>query len=322
MAYCLPARSVENPDLARTLGVDPARVDAIVAHGPRTRHYADHGRGPSDLAKVAADEALSSLGLGPADAEFLIFATMTPDVTFPGAGCYLQHKLGCGTIGALDVRAQCSGFLFGLDIATQFVAAGAYRRVLLAAGDVHSAGLDFSPEGIDTTPLYGDGAAVAIVDADRDDLLGIVLHADATDFERFWCEFPSSRRKPTRFVPSDLEAKRHYPTLDREFVERDGRERIRATVEEVLAQTATTKDRVAKFVFQHVYRGSALAAADALGVADRTLVGGFDEGHVASASLAITLCRARERGEVATGDLVCLATAGAGMTSAAAVLRV
>ena len=70
---------------------------------------------------------------------------MTPDVTFPGSGCYLQHKLGCATVGSLDLRAQCAGFLFAIDVANQFLAAGAYRRVLVAAGDVHSSGLDFSP---------------------------------------------------------------------------------------------------------------------------------------------------------------------------------
>src|SRR6266852_4162837 len=104
--------------------------------------------GPSTLAVKAAAGALAQAGFSAAAVEFIIFATMTPDVTFPGAGCFFQDQMGCGTVGALDVRAQCAGFLFGLVIADQFVGAGVYERVLLAAGEVHSSGLDYSERGV------------------------------------------------------------------------------------------------------------------------------------------------------------------------------
>ena len=321
MAYCLPERRVDNRELARQLGIDQAGLDFFDAAGPRSRYYAENGQGPSDLAKVAAEMALHEAGMTASDVEFLIFARMTPDDTFPGAGCYLQNKLGCGTVGALDLRGQCSGFLFALDVADQFVRAGAYRRVLVAAGDVHSSALDFSPSGMDVTPLFGDGAAAWVMSDAGDEIVAIVIHTDATDFERFWCEFPSSRRRPTRFMVEDLAGKRHHPTLDREFVQRDGLARIRSAIEEVLQKSSTSPDRVAMFFLQHVYRNTALAAADALGFSGRALIGGLDEGHIASASLPIALCRARASGAVKKGDLVCLATAGAGMTSGAALLR-
>jgi 3-oxoacyl-[acyl-carrier-protein] synthase-3 len=312
---------VDNQELAQLLGLEPLQQDFADRSGPRSRFYAQSGQGPSDLAKVAAANALREAGIGATDIDFLIFATMTPDVTFPGAGCYLQHKLGCGTIGALDLRAQCSGFLFALEIADQFVRAGAYRRVLVAAGDVHSSALDFSPSGVDVTPLFGDGAAACVVTESGAEIIEIVIHTDATDFDRFWCEFPSSRRRPTRFMTEDLARKRHHPTLDREFVQRDGCQRIRSTVTELLERSSTTLDRVAMFFLQHVYRGTALEAAEALRISNRATVGGLDEAHVASASLPIALSRARDCGAVKTGDLICLATAGAGMTSSAALLR-
>jgi 3-oxoacyl-[acyl-carrier-protein] synthase-3 len=253
--------------------------------------------------------------------ELVIFATMTPDVTFPGPGCYLQHKLACRTIGALDIRAQCCGFLFALEVAEQFLRAGAYRRILLAAAEVHSSGLDFSAAGAGVTPLFGDGSAAVVVGLEGDGLLGSVIHTDASEFERFWCELPSSRRQATRFVTADLPLGRHYPRLEAEAVRRDGLAHLRSVIDEALARTGIRAQQVSRFFLQHVFRDTALAAGDALGVLDRTTVGGMEEGHVAAASLPIALCRARLAGEVGSGDIVCLATAGAGMNRAAAVLR-
>jgi len=322
MGYCLPERRVENAELVRDLGGSAEAEKAVAACGVRVRHYAGNGIGPSDLAKTAAGVALREASLDAQAVEFLIFATMTPDVTFPGAGCYLQDKLGCATVGSLDVRAQCSGFLFALDVADQFLTAGAYRRILIAAGDVHSSGLDFSPRGASVTSLFGDGAAAVLVGDEGDDVLAIVTHTDATEFERFWCEFPSSRRPPTRFLPEDLPLGKHYPKIDAEFVRRDGKEKIVSAVEEASQKAGIVRGDVRRFFLQHVFRDVAIDAAEALGVADRASVGGLEEGHIASASLPIALCRARERGEIRPGDVVCLATAGAGMNWSAALLRV
>ena len=319
MGYFLPSRRVANRDLAEDLGLSAAEIQRRT--GVRSRHYAEQGIGPSDLACRAAKIALAEAGLTSQDVEFLIFATMTPDVAFPGSGCYLQEKLGCGTIGALDLRAQCCGFLFALEVADQFVRAGKYRRVLVAAAEVHSSGLDFSPSGAEVTPLFGDGGATVLLDGEGEGLLASAIHTDATRFEQFWCEFPTSRRPPARFLSADLPLGRHYPHLDAASVRHDGAVHIRAAIEEVLSNSGIQKQRVTRFFVQHVFRDAAFAALDALGVLDRATVGGEEEGHVAAASLPIALCRARERDQVNSGDIVCLATAGAGMNRAAALLR-
>src|SRR5262245_41544699 len=119
--------------------------------------------GPSTLASRAALSALAGSGRTPADVDFIIFATMTPDVTFPGSGVYFQQELECSTVGALDIRAQCAGFIYSLSIADQFVRTGSYRCVLVAGGEVHSSGLDYSEKGSAVARLYGDGAGVAVV---------------------------------------------------------------------------------------------------------------------------------------------------------------
>jgi 3-oxoacyl-[acyl-carrier-protein] synthase-3 len=319
MGHFLPNRRVGNQELESDLGLSAVEIEH--RSGVRSRYYADEGVGPSDLACEAAKIALEDAGLTPRDIDLVIFATMTPDVSFPGSGCYLQHKLGCGTVGALDLRAQCCGFLFALEVADQFLRAGAYRRILVAAGEVHSSGLDFSMSGADVTPLFGDGSAAVVVVAEGEGLLGSVIHTDATRFERFWCELPSSRRQATRFVVADLSRGKHYPRLDAEAVRRDGLAHMRSAIGEVLSRSGLRAQEVTRFFLQHVFRDTALAAANALGVLERTSVGGEEEGHVAGASLPIALSRARQGGEVKAGDIVCLATAGAGMNRAAAILR-
>jgi 3-oxoacyl-[acyl-carrier-protein] synthase-3 len=317
LGHALPARRIDNDTLSERLGRPAAE---IARSGVESRFYAEPGQGPSELARVAAADALAEARLEAKEIEFLIFATMTPDVTFPGSGCYLQDKLGCDTVGALDLRAHCAGFLFALDVADQFIRAGAYRRVLVAAGDVHGSGLDFSSSGAEVTPLFGDGAAVAVL-GDGEGIVGSVLHTDATHFERFWCEFPSSRRIPTRFLPEDLSKKLHFPRIDAEAVRRDGERRITDGVREVLDKTGTSPGAVRRYFLQHVFRDAALAAAAGLGVGERATVGGRDEGHIASASLPLALSRARRAGEVGPGDLVCLATAGAGENWGAMLLQ-
>jgi 3-oxoacyl-[acyl-carrier-protein] synthase-3 len=319
MGEALPAKRVDNEELAFQLGRSAEEIER--RSGVRHRYYAAAGEGPSDLARRAADTALKEAGARPQDIEFLIFATMTPDVTFPGSGCYLQEKLGCATIGALDVRGQCAGFLLALEIASQFLLAGAYHRILVAAGDVHSSGLDFSPRGAEVTPLFGDGASVVVLGAEGNGLLQSVIHSDATHFERFWCEFPSSRRPPVRITAEDIREGRHYPRIDVAEVKRDGLEQIRAGVEEVLGKAGIGREKIARYFLHHIYPDVAEEVAERLGVRDRTTLNGREEGHIGSASLPISLCRSRQKGETRPGDLVCLATAGAGANWGATLIR-
>src|SRR5215470_2569662 len=190
--------------------------------------FAEPG-GPSDLAVPAAGQALREAAIAAPDVEFLIFATMTPDVTFPGAACYFQDKFGLGTVGALDVRGQCAGFLTGLMIADSYLRAGIYRNVLLAAGEVHSSGLDYSERGEAVARLYGDGAAVAVLgERAGAGLASVVCHADGEHHERFWIEYPSSRQHPLRITVEDLRAGKHFPSVDVAHVEAFGVEQLPA----------------------------------------------------------------------------------------------
>jgi 3-oxoacyl-[acyl-carrier-protein] synthase-3 len=280
--------------------------------------------GPSDLALEPARRALAEAGLGANAIEFLVFATMTPDVTFPGSACFFQDKFRLGTIGALDIRAQCAGYLMGLLIADDVLRAGMYRTVLLAAAEVHSAGLDYSERGEAVARLYGDGAAVTVLTAAPGGSAGldaVVCHSDGRHYDRFWVEYPSSREHPLRVTADHLRAGRHFPALDVEHISRFGVQHLPDVVSEAVAAADLTLDAIDYLVLSHVFPSVAEASARALGVpATRTAIAGATHGHLTAAALPVALDELRTAGRVGPGARVCLAACGAGYAWGAAVL--
>ena len=318
----LPARKVTGDELARDLGATAAELTERT--GIALRHYAEPGVGPSDLARDAGAAALAAAGLQPADVDLIVFATMTPDIAFPGSGCFLQDKLGCGTVGAIDLRAQCAGFLYALATADRFVRAGAARRVLVATAEIHSTALDYSPRAADVTPWFGDGAAAVVVGpASAPGVVAVVLHNDPTDLERFWCEFPASRHYPTRMNREALEAGRHFYRFDPEAVHPQAEHALAEVTTEALERADVAADRVALYLMHYVDPRVARRAAERAGLpADRVVATAERAAHISSAGLPIALTDARASGRVSPGDLVCCAAFGAGMAWGAGVLRV
>lgn len=279
--------------------------------------------GPSDLALEPAGRALAQAGWAVGDLGMVLFATMTPDVTFPGAACYFQHKLQAGTVAAMDVRGQCAGFLVGLMAADAYLASGQYERILLAAGEVHSSGLDYSAAGLPIAELYGDGAAVvALAARDGAGLESIVCHSDGRHHERFWIEYPSSRQHPLRITVENLRAGLHYPRLDRDHVTAFAAEQLPAVVREAAAKAAVPLDAIDAFVLSHALPGVVPRAAEALSLpSERVIDAGAAHGHLTAATLPVALGEAQASGRLARGARVCLAACGAGYAWGAAVLR-
>ena len=317
----LPPRTVTSEELGRALGASGADVTA--RSGVAVRHWADTGDGPSDLAREAADAALREAGLAPADVDLIVFATMTPDIAFPGSGCFLQDKLGCRTVGALDVRAQCAGFLFALATADRFVRAGAATRALVAGAEIYSTALDLSPRAAAVTPYFGDGAGVMLLGAaDEPGVVATVLHSDPTDLERFWCEFPASRHYPARMDREAFDAGRHFYRLDAEAVHPQAERALAEVAGEALERARVGADRIALFAMHYLDPRIARAAADRAGFPGSRVVATAEAaGHVGAAGIPIALADARASGRVGSGDLVCCAAFGAGMSWAGAVLR-
>lgn len=280
--------------------------------------------GPSTLAARAAESAFAAGGVEAADVDFIIFATMTPDVTFPGAGVYLQHTLGCGTIGALDIRAQCAGFVFSLAIADQFIRSGAYRRILIAGGEVHSSGLDYSEGGSSVARLYGDGAGVVIIEpTDRSrGVLAATIHSDGRHHRKFWCEYPASKQHPVRITVDDLRAGRHFPAIDFDEVREFTVEAMPAAIEEALRKAAIGADRVDRWFLSCILPDAAEEAGRRLRLpGDKIDIPSSRHGHLTAAALPVALSEAIEGGVVGDGATVVLAACGAGFAWGAAVVE-
>jgi 3-oxoacyl-[acyl-carrier-protein] synthase III len=279
--------------------------------------------GPSTLAVKAAAGALVQAGLSADAVEFIIFATMTPDVTFPGAGCFFQDQMGCGTVGALDLRAQCAGFIFGLVIADQFIRAGVYERVLLAGAEVHSSGLDYSQRGAPVTRLYGDGAGVAVLgkgNATRG-LRGSAIHTSGRRHRQFWCEYPASRQHPVRVTAQNFREGLHFPSLDVEAVRSFGEESLPAVIQEALHAAATLPEQIDRYVIAHVLPDVVETVGGRLGIpASRLINPGARHGHLTAAALPVALSEEVAAGTLGAGATVCLAASGAGFAWGAAVV--
>ncbi|HUI26266.1 MAG TPA: 3-oxoacyl-[acyl-carrier-protein] synthase III C-terminal domain-containing protein [Candidatus Kryptonia bacterium] len=280
--------------------------------------------GSSDLAVPAAHAALAQAGLAADAADFIVFATMTPDVTFPGGACFFQHKLQAGTVGALDVRGQCAGFLFGLSVADQFVRAGNYRRVLLVGSEVLSSGLDYSPAGAKVAGLFGDGAAVAVLGpgSGHGGVLSVVIHSDGRYYDRFWCEYPASRQHPVRMTLENFRAQLHFPRLDFDAVRKFGLETLPVVIDEALAKASVAREAVDRFIISHVFPEVADEVGNQMDVSAKTInCTERNAGHLVAASLPVSLSASMTAGEIGHGATVCLAACGAGFAWGAAVVR-
>jgi 3-oxoacyl-[acyl-carrier-protein] synthase-3 len=297
----------------------PATVETIGVRRP----IAVELGGPSTLAARATELALKQADRAVSSVDFIIFATMTPDVTFPGSGCFLQEQIGCDTVGALDIRAQCAGFVFGLVIADRFVRAGVYQNIVLAGAEVHSSGLDYTPRGARVAALYGDGAGVALLGPamNASGVRGAAIHTDGRHHKQFWCEYPASRQHPVRVTIEDFNAGKHFPTLDFDVVRAFGEERLPEVIEEALGDAGIGRDAVDRYIIGHIFPEVADAAAVRLGIGSSKLnVPARRHGHLTAAALPVALSEEVGAGQLGKGATVCLAACGAGFAWGAAVL--
>lgn len=325
----LPGDPVTNESLASALGASPDELTR--ATGIASRHHASDGQGPSDLALRAATDALAAARTEVSQLGLIVFATATPDVTFPGAACYLQDKLAAPTVGAVDVRAQSAGFLCALDLALAFASLPApgggpderYARILVAAGEVFSSGLEMAPRGRDMTARLADGAGAAVVGrgASGPRIRAVRWHTDGSLAERFWCEYPASYQYPRRVLEKNLLAGRQYPTADLPTLAPIVPERVAAVAGEVLAECGWGAADVDLAIVDYVAPDVARGAAERIGIAEqKTIVPTAEFGHVMAGGLLITLASAVTT--LAPGAKVLLAAAGPGLAWGAAALEI
>jgi 3-oxoacyl-[acyl-carrier-protein] synthase-3 len=322
LGFYVPERVVTNQELTRWMDTSDEWIQQRT--GIRERHWVEPGTGASDLAAEAAKKALAAAGCEPGDIEAIVYATLSPDVVFPGDGVFLGAKLGLPGVPALDVRDQCSGFLYGLSVADAWIRAGMFRRILLVGAEVHSTGLDISTRGRDVSVIFGDGAGAAVIEATEEEgrgILAVELHADGRHAEKLWAQNPGSRHCP-RLTPEMIEEGSIYPRMEGSAVFKHAVVRMPEVARSVLGRVGATPEDLKLFVPHQANLRISEAVQKGLGLRDEQVFNNIHKyGNTTAASLPIALTEGVVERGVSRGDLVCLATFGAGFTWGAAVLR-
>jgi 3-oxoacyl-[acyl-carrier-protein] synthase III len=321
--HYVPPRVVTNQDLEKLMNTSDEWIQQ--RSGIKTRHHVEPGVGSSDLGVEAARLAIAAAGIALSEIDFVIAATVSPDHTFPGIGVQIQAKLGLGTIGALDVRDQCCGFLYSLSVADQYIRTGTYKKILVVASEVQSTNLNFSDEGRDTAVLFGDGAGAVICEASTGDgdrgLLSTHLFSDGRFIEELWMPYPSIKTKP--YVYQELVDKNMcFPRMDGKKVFVHASERMPEAVLAGLKHNGLSIADVDLLIPHQANDRISQMVAKKLQIPIERVARNIERyGNTTAASIPIALDEAVREGRVKPGDLIVMTAFGSGFTWASAVLR-
>lgn len=346
MGYYVPEKVVTNDDLAKVMDTSDEWIQERT--GIQERRYADkHTETTTSMAAEATKMALKNAGLEKEDIDFIVFATLSPDYFFPGCGVLLQRELGItGTeIGALDVRNQCSGFLYALSVADQYIKTGKYKNILVVGSEKHSMGLDFTTRGRGITVIFGDGAGVAILQPTEEQDKGVLtthLHSDGTYAEQLAFINPGSHggyHLDKMGVEYDfgyadteygevfinqhmLDNAQLFPYMDGSAVFKKAVQKFPEVIQEALDSTGLTTQDIDLFVPHQANLRISTFVQRKLGLEDKQIWNNIQRyGNTTAASIPIALAEAVEAGAVKEGDLVCIAAFGSGFTWGSALIR-
>lgn len=318
----VPPRVVKNEELARLMSTSDEWIRRRT--GIEERHFAEEGVYCSDLALEAARKALDDAGMEPSDLDFIIFATISPDHHFPGTGCILQAKLGVDSIGCLDIRNQCTGFIYGLSVADALIRVGMYKSILVVGAEVQSSALDFSDSGRDVAVLFGDAAAAAIIAPTEDPGRGILyseLHADGRFARALFMSVWDISRKP--FLSPDVFSTREiWPQMDGRVVFKHAVTRLGELTLNTLRACNLSPEEV-KYVVPHQANLRINEfLAEKLGFPPEKFLNNIQKvGNTTAASVPLLLDEAYRGAKIQRGDLLLLIAFGSGFTWASAMLR-
>lgn len=337
----VPANVFTNNDLLKYMDTSDEWIQERT--GIKERRYAHRTEETTTTMGVeAAKIAIERAGITPQDIDFIIFATLSPDYYFPGCGVLLQRAMKMKDVGALDVRNQCSGFVYALSVGDQFIKTGMYKNILVVGAEKHSFGLDFSTRGRNVSVIFGDGAGAVVLQPTSNDNQGILsthLHSDGTNAEilamynpgthaNHWMkEHPVADFKQAEigemFMSHEMiDNAQNFPNMDGPSVFKVAVEKFPAVIKEALeANNLQTSDLSLLIPHQANLRISQFVQKK-MGLSDDQVYNNIQKfGNTTAASVPIALCEAWEQGKIKKGDLVCLAAFGSGFTWASALLR-
>lgn len=334
----VPENVVTNDDLTKIMDTSDEWIQERT--GIKERRYAHRTEETTATMGVkAAEIALERAGITAQDVDFIIFATISPDYYFPGCGVLLQRAMKMKEIGALDVRNQCSGFVYALSIADQFIKTGMYKNILLVASEKHSFGLDFSTRGRNISVIFGDGAgAVVLQPTNKQGILSTHLHSDGESAEMLamfnpgthanhWVDTPvadfDEAEKGEMFMShAMIDKAQNFPNMDGPAVFKKAIVKFPEVIMEALEKNNLQTTDINLLIPHQANLRIAQFVQQKLKLNDDQVFNNIDKyGNTTAASIPIALCEAWEAGKVKEGDLICLAAFGSGFTWGSALLR-
>jgi len=322
---CVPDRVVTNDQLAERMDTSDEWIRRRT--GIEERRHISEGQQPSELAHEASQRAIAAAGLEVNDIDCVVLATLSAEADFPGTSFFLHDRLGLSETPCFDLRAQCSGFVYGLSVADSFIRSGTYSRVLLVGCEVHSTGIDFSDAGRETSVIFGDGAAAVVLEANEDDsdpagVMAVRLHAEGRFAKRLWVEAPGSGFVPARISHQLIDERRHLPHMEGRFVFKHAVTRMPEVLLETLRAASLGLEDVDLFLFHQANLRINEYVAEQLSLdADRCVNNIQRYGNCSAASIPMLLDEAVRSGRLTPGQIVSMTSFGSGFTWASAIVR-
>ena len=313
----VPPRVLTNADFEKMVETTDEWI--LTRTGIRERHVVDKGVATSDLAVEAAKRALAERGIDASGIEAIVVATVTPDMFFPSTACLVQHKLGIKGIWGFDLSAACSAFVYALQAGAQFVCTGAHKKVLVIGSDVMSSILDYTDRS--TCILFGDGAGAVILEPanDGEGIIDFVHEIDGSGACALYMPGGGSLHPSTR---ETVDKKMHVVHQDGQAVFKYAVRKMGEACEKLLARNGVKASDIDCFIPHQANQRIIKATADRVGLKPETVIINIDRyGNTTAGTIPLAMQTAREDGRLKKGDLVLLASVGAGFTIGATLLR-
>jgi 3-oxoacyl-[acyl-carrier-protein] synthase III len=318
--FSVPERVVTNQELSALMDTSDEWIRTRT--GIQERHWVREGETGVDLGLAATERALEMAQLEPRDLDAIVYATSSPDHFAPGNGVYLQRRLGIPTIPALDIRAQCSGFVYGLSVADAWIRSGQYRNILVVGGEIQSTGLEVSSAGRHVAVIFADGAGAVVLGPSSDGgILAFDLHSDGAHAEKLWVDAPGSMYHP-RVSQTQIEAGRQYLAMDGKEVFRHAVVRMPESVRAVLAKAGQELGDVSLLLAHQANLRISEVMQKELGLREDQVYNNIMRyGNTTAATIPIALDECVRAGRISRGDLVVFTAFGSGFMWGSVAVR-
>lgn len=326
LGFYVPTNIVTNEDLSKLMDTSDDWIQERTGIKQR-RHVVKGEDTTTSMGVKASIKAIENANIDKNDIDFIIFATLSPDYYFPGCGVLVQKELKLKNIGALDVRNQCSGFVYALSVADQYIKTGMYQNILVIGSETQSPGLDFSTRGRNVSVIFGDGAGAAVVSReDRPDsgILSTHLHSEGIHAEELALLAPGIAKRWVTDIISENNADdvSYFPYMNGQFVFKNAVSRISEVIEEGLHANGLTKEDISMLIPHQANLRIAQFIQQKFKLSDNQVFNNVTKyGNTTAASVPIALTEAVAKGKIKEGDLVVLAAFGSGFTWASAIIR-